>query len=527
MHSKTATILLCVVAATLACAPQVSAQEWAEIYSPKGCIHRVVDAKREDYQSWMKPYMTRLRKDASGREKDIELTLTVLDGDDLIPDPSRTWVCDDFCCQMNTMYSVSSSGVVSTTRITPTAAQGGGPGVLAGEALQTLQKLIPGLLAHPPDDHAVLPPAGRRLVLHLEGAKKVEARVYDRADIPAPIMEVLGLIGATSGPMWMEFKPSTKTLEQSPEPPISVSAIGTRVLHHRDPVTNGLRPDTATLALSPDGSIVVTHYFYTNPRTVITDRSTTSIFLALSDYELDRRGIFITHAFFTPDSRYLLLLSNLPAIYIYDTKTWKPVASLHGVPTSATAFYPSSDWKHGVAVLRGGGVEAWDVSKNQKQSDLDLNGKLQDVSFSEDGSLFAASSVRSKPDGSSTFHLRVWDANTGQFLREMIPPYYFEHDVMNRPIWWGHGKYLLANVRAGHWGGYMIAVWNVQSGQLRGGFAACDSSQDPFEVGIDGPRLLKWCFDGTLLVWDIPAAIEKIAEFEKTLNGKQVADNRR
>jgi WD40 repeat protein len=217
----------------------------------------------------------------------------------------------------------------------------------------------------------------------------------------------------------------------------------------------------------------------------------------------------------------LLLLSNLPAIYIYDTKSWKSLKNLPGLPTGATAFYPSSDWKHGVAVLRGGEVEAWDLSKSQKQSDLDLDGNLQDVSFSEDSSLFAASSVHLNPDGSSTFHLRVWDASTGQFLREMIPPYYFEHDVISRPIWWGHGKYLLANVRVGHWGSYMIAVWNVQSGQLRGGFSACDSSQDPFEVGIDGPRLLKWCFDGTLLVWDIPTAVEKVDKFEQTLKGSR------
>ena len=516
---KIASILqLSVVAASLASSFRVSAQEWAGAYSPNGCVPSAVSPKREDYRSWIKPYTTRNRKGVSDHEDDVELTLTVLDGDGLVPEPSRTRICGDFCCGMITTYSVSSAGLNSTNRVTPMAAQGGGPSRLPVEKLPRIQELLRELLRYPPDDHAILPPAGRRIVLHVEGAKQVQARVYDRADIPAPIMEVLGLIGATSGPMWMDFKPSTSTLEQLPEPPISVSAIGIRVLHHRDPVTHGLRPDTATLALSSDGSMLVTHYFYLNARTVITDRRTASISLVLSGYELDRRGIYISHAFFTPDSRYLLLLSNLPAIYIYDTKTWKPVASLPGLPSGATAFYPSSDWKHGVAVLRGGGVEAWDLSKNQKLSDLDLNGKLQEVSFSEDGSLFAASSVRSNPDGSSTFHLRVWDANTGQFLREMIPPYYFEQDVMSRPIWWGHGKYLLANIRAGHWDGYMIAVWNVQSGQLRGGFSACDSSQDPFEVGIDGPRLLKSCFDGTLLVWDIPTAIAKVSRFEETLS---------
>lgn len=508
---------LCIVTASLAPSLQVSAQEWAEVFVPKGCVTRAVDA-REDYQSWIKPYTKRSRKTALGR-KQLEISITILEGDNLAPDPSaRTLLCGNYCCQISTTYSVSSDGMVSMTRVTPMALQGGGPDRLPAGELQSVQKLIRDLVQHPPDDHAILPRPGRRLVLHVEGRDKTIARVYDRADIPSPLMEALGLIGATSGPIWMDFKPSVRKPPELGEPLIPVSAVGIRVLHHRDPVTNGLGSPTATLALSLDGSMMVTRYFYVNPRTVVTDRNGASIFLAVSDYELDRRGIYVSHAFFSPDSRYLLFLSNLPAIYIYDTKTWKSVTSLPGLPTGATAFYPSSDWKHGVAVLRNGAVEAWDVSKGQKQSDLDLQGDLQDVSFSEDDSLFAASSIHRNGDSSSTFHLRVWDTNTGQFIREMIPPYYFEHDVISRPMWWGHGKYLLANIRAGHWGGYMIAVWNVPSGQLRGGFSACDSSQDPFEVGIDGPRLLKWCFDGTLLVWDIPAAIERVAAFEQSLN---------
>src|SRR4029077_10894412 len=129
---------LCVVAASLASSLQVSAQEWAEVYFPKGCLPSAVDAKREDYRSWIKPYKTRLRKGASGHERDVELTLTVLDGDDLVPDPSGTSVCGGLCCQTRTMYSVSSSGMVSMTRVTPMAVQGGGPDRLTGEELQTI-----------------------------------------------------------------------------------------------------------------------------------------------------------------------------------------------------------------------------------------------------------------------------------------------------------------------------------------------------------------------------------------------------
>lgn len=510
-------VQICIVAASFALPVPVSAQDWAGVYPSQGCVPRAVDA-REDYRSWIAPYGKRSRESAEGPKQDLELSLTILDGDNLIPDPSTTRVCGSFCCQMTTTYSVSSGGVVTMTRVTPMAVQGGGPDRLPAEELPTVQKLVRDLLMNPPDDHAVLPPPGRRLVLHVEGGNKTVTRVYDRADIPAPAMEVLGLAGATTGPIWMEFKGSSRTMQGLREPPISDSAIGIRVLHDPDPVTKVLQAPTATLAISPDNSMVVTRYFYLNPRTAVTNRSGASSLFAVSDYEVDRRVISVLHAFFTPDSRYLLLVSNLPSIRMYDTRTWEPVNNLPGLPAGATAFYPSSDWKHGVAVLRGGEVEAWDVSKGQKQSNLDLHGDLQDVSFSEDNSLFAVSSVHHNKDSSSIFQLRVWDTNSGQFIREMIPPYYFERDVISRPMWWGNGKYLLANVRAGHWGGYMIAVWNVQSGELRGGFSACDSSQDPFEVGIDGPRLLKWCFDETLLVWDIPAAIANITEFEESLN---------
>jgi hypothetical protein len=508
---------LCLLGVSLTPGFQVAAQDWAGVYVSKGCVPRVVSAQEHDYSSWIKPYAKRLRKAASRHKQDVALSLTVLDGDNLAPDPSETWVCGGYCCQMSTTYSVSSTGMVTMTRVTPMAVQGGGPSPLPADASQTIQELARSLLHHPPDDHARLPPPGRRLVLHVEGGNETVTRVYDRADIPSPVMEVLGLVGATTGPIWMDFKPHSKTMQDLGEPPISEGATGIRVPHHPDSVTKGLRAPTATLAISPDNSMIVTHYFFTNPRTMVTDRNGESSLIAVSDYEVDRRVISVLQAFFTPDSLYLLLLSNLPAIYIYDTKTWEPVNNLPGLPAGATAFYPSLDWKHGVAVLRGGEVGAWDITKNQKQSSLDLQGDLQYVSFSEDDSMFAVSSVHQNEDSSSNFRLRIWDTNTGQFLREMIPPYYFEHDVISKPMWWGHGKYLLANLRAGHWGGYTIAVWSVQSGQLRGGFSACDSSQDPFEVGIDGPRLLKWCFDETLLVWDVPAAMDKIIAFDESL----------
>lgn len=511
---KTANLVQLCIVASLTSFLQAKAQGWSGVQIPR-CVARVV--KAEHYSSWIKPYTKHLRKGGPSNKHEIKLSLTVLDGDDLGPDASSgIRFGGNDRCQMTTTYLLS-SGMVSMTRVTLMAVQRGGPDRLPIEMLTTIQKLVPDLLRRPPDDHAIVPPQGRRLVLHVEDRSKVLARVYDRADLPPQVQEVLSLIGATSGPIWMEFRSSAKTLQELGEPPIPVDAVGDRSLHHRDSVTNGPQPDTAALAVSPNNSMIVTHYFLINARTVVTDRSGGRVLLAVSDYTADLRWIYISHAFFTPDSRYLLLLSNLPAIYVYDTNTWKSVDRFPGLPEGAIAFYPASDWKHGVAVLRGGHIESWDVSRGQKQTDLDLQGDLRDVSFSEDGSLFAVSTVRLNPDSSSTFRLRVWDTNTGRFLREMVPPYYFEQDEMSKPMWWGHGTYLLADIRAGHWDGYMVAIWNVQSGQLRGGFPGCDHSEDPYAVGIDGNRLKKRCRDGTLMVWDIPSAVEKIAEFEQSL----------
>ena len=140
------------------------------------------------------------------------------------------------------------------------------------------------------------------------------------------------------------------------------------------------------------------------------------------------------------------------------------------------------------------------------------------MSFSPDDSLFAVTSVRQNQDQSSTFHLRIWETKSGRFVRELRSLYYFAHDGIGVPIWWGNGKYLLAETREGRLGSYVVGIWNAESGKFRGEFSACaDSINDPFAVGLVGQRLFDWCPDGKLLMWNAADAIEKIAEFEKTL----------
>jgi WD40 repeat protein len=483
------------------------------VTSSAQCVPQAYDPKLANYESWISPYRSDGLKGGFGDHHTIQLALTVIDGDDLKSDEKFIPFCG-----MTTTISVSGEGSVSMQRITPLAVQGAGPGMLPENDRKTMRSLIGSLRTHTPDDNSHLPPPGRRVVLQMRQRRRVIARVYDRADLPDSISEILGLTGATHGPLAMDFHPSTiRTQEEMSEDAIAPDAIGIRRPHPRDPVTKSLRADTVTLAVSPDGSHIVTRDLFIDDRTAVIDRKTSAVYLEKPDVFSGRRSIYISHASFTPDGRSLLLSSNLPAIYIYNTQTWQQVNSLPGMPSDAVDYFPSSDWKHGVSVSAAGEATLWDSTVASKLTALDLDGELQNVSFSPDSALLAVTSVRQNQDQSSTFHLRIWETRTGHFVRELRPLYYFEHDVMGYPMWWGNGTYLFAETREGRFGSYVVGVWNVKSGKFRGGFSGCSFSDDPFDVALSDQRLFKWCRDGKLLVWDVAAAVGQIATFESSL----------
>jgi WD40 repeat protein len=493
------------------------AQEWeGRAFPPsKQCVLRGEDSKEIDYASWISDYKKGPLKGGLNDGHKVQLTVTVIDGDDL--KPAR----DDlpFSCIITTAISVSVEGMISMQRVTALAIQGGGPGQLPPEDLKVLRPLIASLSVHPPDDYSRLPPLGRRIVLQVRNGNKISARVYDRTDMPDSILEILGLTGATHGPLRLDFAPKlTGTLPEFGEQGIPPDAMGIRIQEPVDPIKKAVPSEFVILAISPDRSYIVKRYLWINPRTEITDAKNSTVVHIVQETTSDQRSISMHYASFTPDGRFLLLLSNLPAIFIYETKTWQQVDRLPGLPSGAVAYYPSWDWKHGVVVSENGSVSLWNAIEHRTLASLDLDGELQRVSFSPDDSRLAVTSARQNEDQSSTFHLRVWDSNTGGLKRELKSLYYFEHDLFGNPMWWENGKYLLAETREGHWGGYAVEIWNVEAGKLRGGFSGCEYSADPFDVALAGQRLFDRCRSGKLLMWDVGAAVDQIEQFEKSLS---------
>jgi WD40 repeat protein len=343
---------------------------------------------------------------------------------------------------------------------------------------------------------------------------RVLAHVYDRANLPGSVLEIVRLAGTDIKPLVTNYEAEKKwALDKFSEAGIPSNAIGFR-----------LPKDLLNLAVSPDHSLLVRQVLYSTATTQVVDAKTMTVVHEMVEPQSGPRWIYISHAWFTPDGRYLLLLSNLPAIRVYDTKTYQPVNTLPGMPSGGIAYYPSSDWAHGLLVSAAGAVELWDAHVHRKVANLDLDGEIQSVSFSPDSSLVAVTSVRQNPDQSSTFHLRIWATKSGKFVHELMPLEQFAHDGIGDPIWWINGKYLLAPIREDHMAGsYVVGIWNVQSGRYRGGFSGCDYADTPFAILLQGKRLFKRCPDDTLYMWDVNVAVDKIVEFEKSLPQSRVA----
>lgn len=458
-----------------------------------------------DYESWIRSYRTGPLKGAFGDTNETLFKITVIEGDDLKPDPKTAAVLGLGYRISWRSYAVSTKGTLSFFRYTPPAIQGGGPWTLPVEDFKKLQPLIVSL----PDDHSQLPPPGHRLVLQVAKGTGVLARVYDRANLPGSVLEILRLAGTDIKPLVTNFEAEKKwTLDKFSEACIPPNAIGFR-----------LPKDLLNLAVSPDHSLIVRQALYSNATTQVVDAKTMTVVHEVVEPQSGPRWIYISHAWFIPDGRYLLLLSNLPAIRIYDTKTWQPVNTLPGTPSGGIAYYPSSDWAHGLVVSAAGAVELWDAHAHRKLANLDLDGEIRSVSFSPDNSLVAVTSVRRNPDQSSTFHLRIWETLSGRFVHELMPLEQFAHDDIGDAWWWVDGRYLLAPIREDHLAGsYVVGIWNVQSGRYRGGFSGCEYPDTPFAVLLQGQRLFKRCSDDTLYMWDVNAALNKITEFEKSFD---------
>lgn len=493
------------------------------------------------YESWVHSYESGPLRGALGDNNQIKFTITAVEGDNRKPDDKAAspFGSDGFITRYG--CAVSFDGTVSFFQVTPLDVKGGGPENLPKENLEKLNQLI----AYLPDDGSQLPPPGRRLVIRVATGDDVLVRVYDRANAPDQILEILRLTQSRIKSWAPSIEPLSKWTagDYSYYGGFSLSADGTQIVSSGAngpfriwdaesfallkelplsfiPLPGGRFKTNSSpvfgLTFSPDDSLAIVDGM--GQVDVLNARSWQGI-RQLAEPFVGRQRHGLTRPIFTPDGRFLLLQSDEPALRIFDTTTWNKVDSIPGMAPGAVAYFPAQNGDEAIYASKSGSIGLWDPHAHREVAELDTNGRILRVSFSPDESLVAVMTLHpnSTTNTSNNYRLRVWRANNGELLHELRP---FEQPAFEIVgiLWWPNGKYLLAATRSDSFFTTRgVGIWNVESGRFRGEFSGCITSVYGFALLPDGKRLVEGCGDGTVLVWDAASAITKISQFENSL----------
>lgn len=393
---------------------------------------------------------------------------------------------------------------------------------IAQEDLVNLDKLLTDL----PDDHSLLPPPGHRLLVQLVTKGRFIARVYDLANLPEQIVDMvhgLRLVGNEQIRLIVpKIKPDRKW-EGAWKADIQRDA--------------GVVPDelpfsmlrNSTLAVSPDRKIAVkssealwtmdpaVHFrdsknechsipgtdLAGNTRIEIRNSNDGSLLRDWDEPATGRCALLFYRGWFTPDGNYLLLQSNIPSIRIYDTKAWKPVEQLPDMPADAVSYRPSSDWKHAIFVSRTGEIDLWDTVSRRCLALYEPNEELKSVAFSPDDSIVAIVTIGHNKERPLEARLILWETQSGRFLRELMV---LEQSpgIIEAPTWYGN-KYLMASTyEHPNFSTYAIGIWNVETGRYSGDLWGCWDSNVSLESQfyIKNGRLFQEC-KNDMYEWDL------------------------
>ena len=441
-----------------------------------------------DYETFVRPYReTPLRESylSRGEPHLAVLRITTIEGDDLPLDPKRVAVDRRDYRIVQHVISVSFDGHLSFSRMGSFGVQGSGYPLLGPAEFNDLKSL----LAHLPDDHAKIPPPGRRVVIQTSLPQTImptTVRVYDRANLPDEILDIVRLARASNIVPWtLLFEPR----KSAPYGEFVNAAISL-------PTEPAPIADSPLTILQGDRSVLII-----NPQTHVIP------------YEYP--GIS-SHSF-SPDGRYLLLRRSEPplGIQIIDTKTWRNVKTLPGFPTDVASYFPSRDWSRAVFVSAKGEAALWNANASFEIGKLTADSQVIGASFSPDGSLVAVATYERHD---SVFHVRVWHTSDATLATELRPAAYiarlFNMGSRDMLAWMPDGTHLLTVV-AHQYSQHSVGVWDTRSGRYRGELTGCPQI-DWFSVTETGDVLAQ-CNMGNVLLWDGAAALKRITEFEQSL----------
>lgn len=500
--------------------------------NPNGTVHAqgTTEANPSEYQEWSHRYATRPISDKFGdATSPVKLVLTAVEGDEQKPDEPHAY--DSKVISYGCL--VSTGGRVSYFHHSALAEKGGGYPQLPEADLTRLDQL----LAQLPDDGSRLPPAGRRLLVQVADTDHFRARVYDRADAPAEILEILRLTGSRIRSWLPLFPPVSQwtahatddgALCLSPDQRLIISTALHGPLKFWDPDSHEKVNEVATphdvpatgLTLSPDGSVAALEGW---GEISLLDTRTWQRFRKLAEPTINGKQHGLSFPQFTPDGRFLLLHSGQPALLVFDTKSWDRYATLPGLPKDALAYVPAPGTSRAIYLDKNGTIALWDIQEQRDIAQLDHNARIHRVAFSPDQSSVAVATVhQGRGDKGTVYRIRIWRTDTGELVHELKP---FEQDTCEAVeglLWSPDGRYVLAATKAdAFFTSRGIEVWSTQSGRHRGEFSGCPAHVTGVVLLADG-RLIAGCQDGIIRIWDTATALSEIIALEKSLSNKAV-----
>ena len=394
--------------------------------------------------------------------------------------------------------------------------------------LEQIDKIIADL----PDDHSQIPPNGRRVVFQIPENDQYKVRVYDLANAPEEILELLRLTktGFRSKVLW--FNPESEWTgadESDTSGGLAVTSDKRKIIFSElhgpikiwDAENHNLigefdKPQNVAfngLVISPNNSTAAINGW---GEIGIVNLKTRQTILEISEPIINGKRHQLSNPQFIENGKYLLIESAEPSLHIYDAATWKRLNSLPEIPPDAISFHPSQSNKLAVYQAESGEIYLRDIRQKRNIAALD-GSKIKYAAFSADESMVAVATNRPASDGNYlNDRLRVWNTESGKFIKEFLP---FERDVcesIEGLKWSPDDKYILAANKADvFFTSRGISIWNVKTGRHRGELQGCPANSHGFGFLADNTKIVMGCGDGKIRIYDFAKALDEIRKFEK------------
>jgi WD40 repeat protein len=249
------------------------------------------------------------------------------------------------------------------------------------------------------------------------------------------------------------------------------------------------------------------------------DDSTPQLAHTIAENPDDRRRVYATDTYFSPDGRSLLVVTSRPEVRLFNTSTWEQVTDTTLIPPGAIGYTPSADWKLGVAQLGPNQTLLWDTVNHRTIAPLKLDGKLTWAAFSPDDQVLTFATT---PTEGQTHQVSRLSTETLLKLPELWPAAW--HSKVSGPLlWWGNGRFLIAGFSAEYTAGG-LALWNSSTGRLVGTFQGCVNSGE--SLVLQGNRLLSVCpvvpdYPGGVTDWTMDEVLKTATQWEDSQAANQ------